>query len=94
MPCAQHGMIRQPWGLLEQEEVMAKKATGIERSIGPVHFRINKETKNKVRYEEVDENGNPVDPANEVVGTVYVSKAKIGKVLPKKMTITSLVFDD
>lgn len=72
---------------------MAKKETGIERRLGPVRFMLERETKNKIRYQEVDASDKPVDQANEVVGTIYVSKSKIGKVFPSKMTAT-LVFED
>ncbi len=50
-------------------------------------LKLEKLTKNKVRYQHVDASGNPVDDSH--VGIVYISKAAFnGSGLPDKLEMT------
>ena len=42
-------------------------------------FSLEKETKNAVRYSEVD---------TEIVGTLYIRKAALSEPFPKELTVT------
>lgn len=52
-----------------------------------VEFKLEKETKNKYRFQEVDAKGNPVDQAADTIGTIYVRKSFF-KTAPKGVTVT------
>jgi hypothetical protein len=51
-----------------------------------IHFRVEKETKGAVRYQEVNEDGS--DVFNAAIGTLYIRKSALpGKVLDT-LTVT------
>lgn len=45
-------------------------------------FQINKETKNTIRYAEVTDGKPPV------IGTIYIQKWFLGKVVPDRVKVT------
>jgi hypothetical protein len=53
-----------------------------------VRFKLAKETKNKFRFEEVDETGVLKDFNASMVGTLYVQKVLFGTKRPSHVTIT------
>jgi hypothetical protein len=48
-----------------------------------MHFEIERETKNTVRYAEVAESGQPPR-----IGTLYVQKWALGKSPPERLAVT------
>jgi len=40
-----------------------------------VRFKLEKETKGALRYQEVDERGEPIEPAWAKIGTLYIRKS-------------------
>ena len=49
-------------------------------------FKCEKKTKNTVRYQEVDNAGEPTD--SPLVGTLYVQKSALGKDYPQNLRVT------
>ena len=49
-------------------------------------FMIEKKTKNTVRYQEVDNTGDPA--VSPLVGTLYVQKSALGDDVPKNLRVT------
>ena len=56
-----------------------------------VRFKLEKETKGAVRYQEVDDTGQPKDFTTALIGTVYLRKAQLpdGHPLAIAVTVTS-----
>ena len=54
-----------------------------------VRFKLERETKGAVRYEEVDKSGNKKAIADgATVGTLYLRKSSVGDAIPKSLTVT------
>lgn len=49
---------------------------------------FERETTGTVRFEEVDELGNPVELHESVIGKLYIRKSAIGGLYPSKITVT------
>lgn len=54
-----------------------------------VYFELEKETKNMVRYQEVDKDGEVVDREDAKIPTIYISKSlfKGRKEMPEQIEI-------
>lgn len=52
-------------------------------------FKLERETKGAVRYQETDNNGNELDIANGAkVGTLYLRKTALSGVIPANLQVT------
>jgi hypothetical protein len=51
-------------------------------------FRYLRTTKNKHVYEEVGQNGQPVEARDAIVGSIYVSRALLGDPAPRAVRVT------
>jgi hypothetical protein len=57
----------------------AKKASKTKKSSMRVRFVKEKDTKNKVKFQEVNSSGNPADSNSDVVGPFYVRRTWLEK---------------
>jgi hypothetical protein len=55
-----------------------------------VRFKLEKETKGALRYQEVDEKGEVIEPAWAKVGTLYLRKSAFerGAAFPQLLRVT------
>ncbi len=55
-----------------------------------VRFKLEKETKGAVRYEEVDDKGAPIEQVWAKIGTLYVRKTAFerGEKYPESLRVT------
>lgn len=51
-------------------------------------FTFERDTKNKFVYTEVDDDGDAVEAKDALVGTLYVTKAHLGKEPPDAIRVT------
>jgi len=55
-------------------------------------FKLERETKGALRYQEVEQNGRPVavdSPADDrIIGTLYIRKAALNGQFPPNLTVT------
>ena len=56
----------------------------------PVHFKLDRETKGALRYQEISADGKELksDMDGSLIGTVYLRKARLGGAIPQTLTIT------
>ena len=52
-----------------------------------VKLALGRETKGAVRFEEVDDNGNPIDIPRAKIGTIYIRKTTIKPPYPTRITV-------
>lgn len=54
-----------------------------------LRFSFERETKNTIRYQELDDLGQPhEDLRDAIVGTVYIKKRALGAPPPQQLTLT------
>jgi hypothetical protein len=55
-----------------------------------IPFKLEKETKGALRYQEVDEKGEPIEQAWAKIGTLYIRKSAFerGSAWPKELRVT------
>jgi hypothetical protein len=55
-----------------------------------VRFKLEKETKGALRYQEVDEMGQPIEQAWAKIGTFYIRKSAFerGQAFPQTLWVT------
>ncbi len=55
-----------------------------------VRFKLEKETKGALRYQEVDERGEPIEQAWAKIGTLYIRKSAFdrGTAWPQELRVT------
>jgi len=53
-----------------------------------VTFKMEKETKGAVKYAELDDNGNVVDYADALSGTLYLRKSALQGAVPSEIKVT------
>lgn len=53
-----------------------------------VTFKMEKETKGAVRFQEVDGNGEVLDYADAVIGTLYMRKSALQGAVPSEVKAT------
>jgi hypothetical protein len=60
-----------------------------------IRLKLEKETKGALRYQEVDEKGEPIEQASAKVGTLYLRKSSIehGAPFPKALRVTVEMMD-
>ena len=51
-------------------------------------FKLEKETKGALRYQEVEQDGRPVAVGSWVIGTLYIRKAALNGQFPPNLTVT------
>jgi hypothetical protein len=69
--------------LLREERVL-------DMAVMEVRFRLEKETKGALRYQEVDEKGEAIEQAWAKIGTLYVRKSAFerGAAFPQALRVT------
>ena len=55
-----------------------------------VRFKLEKETKGALRYQEVDDKGKPIEQAWAKIGTFYIRKSAFehGQAFPQTLRVT------
>ena len=55
-----------------------------------VRFKLEKETKGALRYQEVDDKGEPIEQAWSKIGTFYIRKSAFehGQAFPQTLRVT------
>lgn len=66
-----------------------KSAGAVESKVlGKAVFQFKKETPGAVQYEEVGADGNKLQTANSLIGSLYLRKDKINGTYPKVLKVT------
>lgn len=69
--------------------VATKKVPKSSHKTFNIEFAIERETKGAVRYNEVDDDGNPISfDEGAVIGTIYLRKSQLGGTVPEKLSVT------
>ena len=55
-----------------------------------VLFKYYKETKGTHRYVEVDQNGEEKDRDKQIVGSLYLQKAQVGRTKPSEYLVVTI----
>jgi hypothetical protein len=69
----------------------ARRAPTRESSLpATVHFAFDRSTRGALRYQEVNDAGQPIrtDADGAMVGTLYLRKAKLAGAIPRRITVT------